>query len=148
MDYETIYDNNDEENIRHTPVLIHDGREGSFSHHVQLSWKVIESGTYNRVGLRIPVNNKWNLDLMESLLQGYEDIEVVEWLRFGWPVDRPYDQPDPILNVTNHRSAIEHPEIIDEYIKKEIELGAMFGPFLTIPWSSRVGINSLQTRLK
>lgn len=143
-----IFDNDTEEVVRHTPLLVYDKQEGFFSPQVQLSWRVIKSGTYNRFGLRIPVNTKWNLDLLESLLHGYEDIEVVEWLRFGWPVDRSHEQPDPILRVTNHRSAIENADIIDKYIEKEIGLGAMFGPFLAIPWSSRVGINPLQTRLK
>lgn len=154
--WETVFDLDEDtknflqtdKSTEHTPILVYDKTEGYFSKQVQLSWRVIESGKYNRYGLRIPVNTKWNLDLLESLLQGYDDIEVVEWLRYGWPIDRAHDYPDPVIHITNHKSALQHPEIIDQYIAKEIKLGAMFGLFLTIPWDSRVGINPLQTRLK
>lgn len=99
--------------------------------------------------MRQQVNNKWNLDLLDELLTEYHDREVVEWLRFGWPVGRSWDSPDPSLyDIRNHKGAMLFQDEVDAYIKKEIGLGAMFGPFLTIPWSSRVGINPLHSRQK
>lgn len=133
-------------NHKTTPILYHNPKEGKFSKHVELSKQVIAHGTYNRFGARIPVNDKWNLDLLQDLLQGYHDIEVVEWLKFGWPINRSPSLPDPILDVRNHTGATQFPNEVDEYIKKEIKLGAMFGPFLTIPWDKRVGISPLHSR--
>lgn len=133
-------------NFTHSPVLHHDPNEGKFSRHVQISKEVIAHGTYNRFGARIPVNEKWNLDLLQELLEGYHDAEVVEWLKFGWPINRSPELPDPVLDVRNHKGATDFQQEVDEYIKKEIKLGAMFGPFLTIPWDKRVGISPLHSR--
>ena len=52
---------------------------------IKLHQEVLEGGYPNRWGTRRPVNSKWNLEVFETLLQGYEDQEVVEWMRFGWP---------------------------------------------------------------
>lgn len=131
-----------------TPKIIFGTEEGRWSEHVQLSWKVIRSGTFNRYGVRQIVNTRWNLDLFEQMLHGYHDIEIVEWLRYGWPVGRAWDAPDPQIKIHNHKGATLFPDDVDEYIKKEIGLGAMFGPFITVPWSRRVGINPLQSRSK
>lgn len=131
--------------IAHQPKLIFDAREASHSWHVRTAWRVMKSGQYNRWGLRIPLPTTWNLELLESLLVDYEDKEVVEWLRFGWPIDRALDAPDPVLDVRNHRGAILHEEAVDAYLKKEIGLGATYGPFITLPYNSRVGISPLNT---
>lgn len=98
-------------------------------------------GTCNRFGAHIPINDKWNLDLLQDLLYGYEDIEVVEWLRYGWPVNRSLHLSDPIIDIRNHRGALDFPEHIDRYILEELSEGAMYGPFLAIPYESRVQIS-------
>ena len=53
---------------------------------VILSHKVIKSGLPNRYGYRIPLHTNWNLSLMQSLLAEYDDLEVIEWLRYGFPI--------------------------------------------------------------
>ena len=44
---------------------------------------VREKGYPNMFGARIPVKSKWNLTLLEELLQGYEDKQVIEGLKYG-----------------------------------------------------------------
>lgn len=122
-----------------------DVREGDNSFHVRLHREVARYGNCNRFGARIPINDIWNLDLLQDLLQGYEDWEVVEWLRYGWPVNRSFHLPDPIIDIRNHRGALDFPEHIDQYIQEEISEGAMYGPFLSIPYESRVQINPLNS---
>lgn len=109
---------------------------------------VASYGTCNRFGARIPINDHWNLDLLQNLLVNYWDAEVVEWLRYGWPVNRSFHLPDPIINITNHSGAMSFPEDIDNYIAQEIAEQAMYGPFLAIPYQTRVQISPLNSRLK
>ena len=37
------------------------------------------------------------------------------------------------LNVENHSSAIEYPAAVQKFLKKEVQLGAMLGPFKEAP---------------
>ena len=48
---------------------------------------VRQSNDHNCKKLKIQVNNKWELDKMEKMLQGYKDIKVVDFLRYGWPLN-------------------------------------------------------------
>ena len=45
-----------------------------------LSWhnEVKKKGYPNRWGAKIPVQSKWNIELFQALLQGYEDQDVME----------------------------------------------------------------------
>ena len=62
---------------------------------IGLHERVIQNGNPNRWGARIPVKSGWNLVLMEELLRNYEDKEVVEWIRYGWPTGRLPTLPAP-----------------------------------------------------
>ena len=109
-------------------------------------WK---GDTQMRGGAKIPVKSQWNLELLESLLRGYSDKQVVDWLRYGWPVSRPPNWPDPIGTFANHGTAVNFPEDVEKYINKELDRGAISGPFDQIPFNtSRVGVSPLSTRPK
>ena len=110
--------------------------------------QVMEKGYPNRWGARIPVHSGWNIELLEELLQDYHDKEIVEWIRFGWPTGRLPTLPNPQLNYSNHKGAVEHPEALKKYIKKEKEKGAVMGPYNNIPFNSKVGISPFSTRAK
>ena len=114
----------------------------------RLHKEVLEKGYPNRWGARLPVNTKWNLDKFEELLEGYEDQEVVEWMRFGWPSGRLPTLPEPTITYMNHKGAEEHPQALLNYIRKEQAHGAVMGPFNRIPFPNKVGISPLSTRPK
>ena len=48
---------------------------------------VRESRKENYAGCKIPVNSDWDLDLLQDWLQGYHDQKVIDYLRFGWPLN-------------------------------------------------------------
>ena len=48
----------------------------------------------------------------------------------------------------NHKGATQFPQHVDDYIKKEIEHGAVIGPFEAIPFKSQVAISAISTRPK
>ena len=109
---------------------------------------VQEGGYPNRWGARVQVESRWNLEHFERLLEGYEDKEVVEWLRYGWPAGRLPTLPQPSWSATNHKGATDFPEQLDNYINKEKSYNAVMGPFNKIPFSNNTGISPLSTRPK
>ena len=111
---------------------------------------VREKGYPNRFGARIPVESNWKLDKFAELLHGYEDKEVVEWLRYGWPSGRLPTAIKPSRTFKNHKGAKDHPEALKKYITKETKKGAVLGPFKAIPFMDidKVGISPISTRPK
>ena len=120
--------------INHSDVLLHN--------------RVWQQGYPNVYGARIPVPSDWNIDELERMLTGYNDREVTQFLRFGWPSNRLPQAPDPCISNANYASANSFPEYVETYINKEIKAGATFGPFQKIPFNGRVGVSPLSTRIK
>ena len=115
---------------------------------VRLHNKVIKGGYPNRWGARIEVESTWNLPLFASLLKDYPDAEVVEWLRYGWPLGRLPILPEPEKTAQNHKGASDYPEHLKKYIAKETRYKAVMGPYTSIPFHDKVGISPLSTRPK
>ena len=126
------------------------GNSEGFLEDILLSHMVIQSGMPNRYGCRIQIKSSWNVQLMETLLNQhqYHDMEVTEWLKFGFPVSREEEFPDPWPNKVNHKGATMFPEAIEQYLEREISMGATMGPFTIPPFISRIGISPLSSRLK
>ena len=120
----------------------------SINEDLKIHMEVLRQGYPNRWGARIELKHRWNLRLLEDLLQDYWDKEVVEWLKFGWPAGRLPTLPDPELATKNHKGATDHPEALITYITKEKDRKAVMGPFQNIPFSTKVGISPLSTRPK
>ena len=115
---------------------------------IKLHDQVNTEGYPNIWGARRPVKTKWNLKLFGSLLRDYEDKEVVEWMRYGWPTGRLPTLPNPGTSGKNHKGAEEHPKALQKYIEKEQTHGAVMGPFNKIPFQNKIGISPLSTRPK
>ena len=118
----------------------------------QLSWlqciqAVQESGLYNFQGCRIPVGSHINIQLLDGLLTEYHDREILDFLQYGWPIERDPDIPLELGGI-NHKGATMFNVQVDEYIQKEIQLGAMIGPFEQIPFKGPIAISPLSTRPK
>ena len=81
---------------------------------------VRETGVTNHRGACIQVNNDWNLDLLEEWLEGYNNKEVVNYLRYGWPLNA---KDTPINNTSppNQEGACSNPEKVGEYLKQELK---------------------------
>ena len=120
----------------------------AFIEDLLLAHKVLKSGKPNRYGCWIPVTSGWNLDRMYTLLQDYEDVAVVEWLRFGFPVSWDDERGSPTPADRNHFGATLFPSHIDAYLDKEIILGSTVGPFHLLPFVDRISISPLSSRPK
>ena len=115
---------------------------------IQLHNLVLQEGYPNRWGAKKPVESQWNLTLLQSLLEGYHDQEVVEWLKYGWPIGRLPTLEDPQVTTKNHKGATDYPEALQKYIEKEHKHNAIMGPYNNIPFEGRIGISPLRTRAK
>ena len=128
--------------IRHDPEHARE-LQGTINEDVQLWLKivnlVIELGCDNKDMCHIRVNHHWNFELLRQLLVDYHDKEIVELLQFGWPIERNDDIPLELGGI-NHKGATKFPAEIDRYIEKEINMGAMIGPFESIPFSRSVPV--------
>ena len=89
---------------------------------------VRNSQKHNFQGERIQVNHEWDLDKMKDWLQGYEDKQVIDYLRYGWPLNNKDTYKDTEVPV-NQSGARENPEEVRAYLNKEIEAGSVIGPF-------------------
>ena len=63
----------------------------------------------------------------EDRLADYPDKRV-NYLKFGFPLSLVSHEGLNNKNVTNHYSALAHPQAVQEYLDKEVALGAMLGP--------------------
>ena len=117
--------------------------EDLLKHHM-----VRAKGYPNRYGARIPITTKWNLVKFQQLLGDYEDIEVVEWMKYGWPTGRLPTMQEPAKTFKNHKGATDHPEALIHYIAKEKRHDAVIGPLEKIPFNTNIGISPISTRPK
>ena len=108
---------------------------------------VRQSGKCNFEGERIEVNDKWNLNRLEEWLVDYHDRELVNLLRYGWPLNaKDTAQQDDVPE--NQKGAKQNPEKIKAYLKEEIENGSVIGPFIKNPFGSAARFSPLDTRPK
>ena len=89
-------------------------------------------GCHNYMGARVPLKSQLNIDKWEEYLTDYWDKQLVEFLKFGFPMG--FNRDCPLQHeVKNHSSAIVYPNDIQAYIEEEVSLGAIVGPFETNP---------------
>ena len=82
------------------------------------------------------------VDIWSSYLQHYQDRIVVDFLRYGWPIN----YKSPVLassTFKNHPSALRDAVQLSSYISKELSYQSAFGPFRCNPFSSNCVISPL-----
>ena len=83
-------------------------------------------------GSRIPVFSQLNVDESQKVLVDYWDVQLLELLRYGFPLD--FNRNCPLSsNKSNHASAVQFPTHVDAYLAEEKEFGAILGPFTKNP---------------
>ena len=93
--------------------------------------------------LRIPVPSALNIPKWRSQLLNYSDLELCDFLEFGWPVG--YAAADlPVTSHHNHGSALFSPQTIDSLLDTECHLGGTCGPLITNPLCINLVTSPLQ----
>ena len=102
------------------------------------------SDSPNALGSKIPVHTALKINMWEDLLLGYHDKIVVEFLKYGWPINYTASQ-SPHSTMCNHPSALAFPDHVRHYIQTELSFGAIAGPFSTNPLHKPLVCSPLQT---
>ncbi len=102
---------------------------------VQAHELIKASGVPNYKGCKIRIPSKFQVGYLENQLSDYEDKEVVEFLKFGFPIGRDRQVVGGIP-VPNHRSVLDYPDHMDTYVDTEVSDKAIIGGFSENPFSS------------
>ena len=105
------------------PVLI-----DSIGKCIEVANIVRSTGVPNYKCARIPIVSKMNVEAWEDVLSTYPDGHLLQYIKFGFPLS--INRPDSLKNTTvvNHHSAIQYPQAVAKYIKKEQGFGTILGP--------------------
>ena len=90
---------------------------------------VVKSGHHNYEGLRIPLSSGLNWDFLQKNMEEYHDKQLMDYIRFGFPLNINRDAQVENNTVKNHASARNFPEAISDYITIELMFGALIDPF-------------------
>ena len=124
------------------PVLINDS-----SHKVQIHHLVKESGQYNLENCRILVNLKFDIDFMRRMLRGYNDLLVLDLLKYGFPIGCTsrisHFSSVHRYKPKNHLGAEKFPVDIHNYLVKESSHEAIMGPFKRNPFLEPLKLSPL-----
>ena len=92
------------------------------------------SGIPNCIGPQLKIPTDLNIPLWDSLLQDDRDHQLIFFLKYGFPLDLSQSlEFEPQSIITNHASAIQHSECIQNYLDVEIKHKAIMGPFKSPP---------------
>ena len=96
---------------------------------------VTNLGVYNHQKARLLLQNQLNAAAWEEYLQNYWDWQLVQYIKFGFPLDV---KPDAQLSCdcSNHKSTTLFPSHVDTYLQEEKGFGAIFGPFNDKPFKN------------
>ena len=99
-------------------------------YYVHANAVIRKSGQFNYQFCRFPVPTAWDLDRFEQLLvdSKYEDLEIVQFLRFGWPIEVNNLMINPAVPI-NQKGALESSAELLDYINTEISNRSVIGPF-------------------
>ena len=104
-----------------------------------------QSGVPNFLNCSFPVQTQLHPDRWRHYLTDYWDQQLTDLIQYLFPLD--FDRKFPLSSSkTNHTSAIEHGTHVEAYIKKELEYGALYGPFQDLDF--QIHVSPLMTREK
>ena len=111
---------------------------------------IMQSKKYNFESCRIRVNNRLNMEFLRHMLSDYKDLQVCEFLEYGFPLGCSEDIKNlkPNSKVRNHKGARDFPLEIESYLESEISQGKVLGPFRSNPFESDIFLSPLNTVAK
>ena len=99
----------------------------------------------NFVNMQVSVHSSLNFDSWCKYRHAFEaqDPSLLAQLQWGFPVGA--DNPDSIsVPFTNHKTAVNNPEIVQDYIVKHLATKAIYGPYDSNPLEVPVVVSPLQ----
>ena len=105
------------------------------------------SAVPNYLKVRLPVPSQLKITNWRTALKLYGDQSLTDFLAFGWPIDYTKDTP-PVPTLVNHAKSNEDQQHIQDFVEKELELGALLGPFNSLPFKPWTQISPLMVKPK
>ena len=112
------------------PHSRHSGR--GFESPIDQHYTVKSYGVPNFWGARSPVKSQLNVAAWEEILVNYWDKQLIELIRFRFPLDF-NGEASLFCDMVNHAPAIQLPRDVDAYLAEEHFHDAILGPLLKIP---------------
>ena len=126
--------------------LKHDTEQYKWAY-VEANLQVRKSGKANVDMCRILLPSEWQIDYLQFKLQNYHDKEIIDLLRYGFPIECDVTRSQ-VSEPDNHTGARFFPNDIDAYIDKEIKKGTLIGPFNKNPFGEHARFSPLNSRPK
>ena len=99
-----------------------------FESPIEQHYAVRCQGVPNFLGARSPVSSQLNVEAWQNMLGDYWDTQLLELLRFGFPLD--FNRSCKLESEKkNHASATQFPQDVDAYLEEERGFDAILGPF-------------------
>ena len=103
-------------------------------------------GKPNFMCARVQLPSNLNFAALDKHTSDYHDRQVVDFLRYGFPIS--YKGPIPTPTYNNHGSARNYPTHFRAYVDREVAEGALLGPFNDVPFKPWAQVNPLMSRPK
>ena len=99
-----------------------------FESPIEQHYALRRQGVPNFLGARSPVLSQLNVEAWQSMLGDYWDTQLLDLLRFGFPLD--FNRSCNLeCEKKNHASANQFPQDVDAYLTEERSFNAILGPF-------------------
>jgi hypothetical protein len=108
--------------------------------------QVNDIGVHNYNSYRVPVKSGFNVDRFQEMLEDYDDKQLFELLRFGFPLDMT-EELNPVKDTVNHTSAVKFPDEVKKFIMTELQQAALSGPIHSDEFAN-IHISPLMSRPK
>ena len=115
--------------------------------YMNMAKAISDSGVPNYRCARFPLHSGLNIQAWDHYLRDYHDKFLIQYLTYGFPLSAVDRNLSCNTVITNHYSALQFPDAIDEYLQKEVGLGAILGPYDCIDYD-KLHCSPLLTRPK
>ena len=125
-----------------------DTPEGVAADLITIYSAVKHTGLPNCMAARRPVPSSLNIAAWEHYADGSADErELLDFVKFGFPLG--YMGPiSDNRDTANHSTATAYPDHVNSFLQEEIDLGAVVGPFLAVPFTPWAHVSPMMSRPK
>ena len=80
-------------------------------------------------------------------MSDYKFSRVIDYVEYGFPLTLDYENFNYNIDIVNHKSALEYPIAVEEYLNTEIGHKALVGPYTEPPFT-KLHVSPMMTRCK
>ena len=118
---------------------------GDFGEFMVRANKVIrKSGVPNFMGEKILIPSQFNFGYLQEMLEDYHDRQVVELLKYGFPLSHDGKTGSKSL-LKNHKGARDWPQQMESILNKEVATHSAIGPFDSSPFGDDTYLSPLNS---